>query len=134
MFNIVLSLFSLIDNFDLWIKNEAENSPNDLLTKMRVVSGNGLLSIADNLSMDSGGNCLGISYKRNESDDSTNITLHTWNCEDKKSVTCQLEITESIIPPKPAKFPCITDTREARKKRETQDMKNLGTIINRMSP
>ena len=71
MFNIVLSLFSLIDNFDLWIKNEAENSPNDLLTKMRALSGNGLLSIDDNLSMVSGGNCLGISYKRNEDHDDT---------------------------------------------------------------
>ena len=118
------SLLTLKDPWNLWIHNDGAISSTALLTKMNEMSGNGLFNMDDNLAsgLATSGSCLGISYKKNSTNDKTNITLRTWNCEDKKSVTCKMDMTQSPIPPKPAKFPCITDTRDARKKRETQDL------------
>ena len=56
------------------------------------------------------------------------LTLLPLDCDDKKSVVCTLsvdEIANSTSSTKPAKFPCIPDAQEARKKRyDGQDSQN----------
>ena len=98
-------------------------SSNVLLSKINDYSDKGLLTIDSDVrtELDTGGKCLGISYTKNATYDNSKISLSTWDCADRKTVTCKIDTTESIVPPKPAKFPCITDSREARKKREIEE-------------
>ena len=94
-----------------------------LLTKLNDYSDKGLLIINADVrtELDIAGKCLGISYTKNATNDNSKIILSTWDCADEKKVTWKIDTIESIVPPKPAKFPCIVDTREARKKREIKE-------------
>ena len=99
-------------------------SSNVLLTKINDYFEKGLLIVDADVraELDTTGKCLGISYTKNATNDNSKIILSTWDCADKKKVTCKIDTIESIVPPKPAKFPCIADTREARKKRDIQEI------------
>ena len=104
------------------MKKLDEVTPVQQLSKWKEIALNDLLQVDDRVeeNINVKDNCLGIVYTPNDGNGTNFLTLLPLDCNDKKSVVCKLpvdEIANSSSSIKPAKFPCIPDTQEARKKR-----------------
>ena len=112
------------------MKKLDEITPPEQLSTWKDIALNGLLQIDDGVEgiINVDENCLGIRFTPNDETGRNLLTLLPLDCDDKKSVVCTLsvdEIANSTSSTKPAKFPCIPDAQEARKKRyDGQDSQN----------
>ena len=104
------------------MKKLQEITPAEQLSKWKDIALNGLLQVDNGVEgiINVEENCLGISYTPNDGNGTNFFTLLPLDCDDRKSVVCKLsvdEIANLTSSTKPAKFPCIPNTQEARKKR-----------------
>ena len=67
--------------------------------------------------------CLGLVIRKDEGNNRITAKITSWECNRKSSFVCSLDASQFNKPSKRQKFPCITQNKEQREKRESDEGK-----------